>query len=160
MLDKFKNDMAGVQKNKAFVTRFKLHDGLAQTVFCYDTPLANLELPTINPRFQNKEHRYVYGVNMQDKGQFLFEAIIRMDLKTGETLYFIEEDETPGEALFVPDPESDEDDELAGVLLSVSLNLKTGKSALLVLDPATMTVTARVQMDSKVNYGFHGSWAM
>lgn len=160
MLEKFETDMIGVQKNKAFVTRFKLHDGKAETVFCYDTPLANLELPTINPRFQNKEHRYVYGVNMQDKGLFLFEAIVRVDSKTGETLYFMEEDETPGEALFVPDPESDEGDELAGVLLSVSLNLKTGKSSLLVLDPATMTVKTRVQMETKVNYGFHGSWDM
>ncbi|KAG5357793.1 Canalicular multispecific organic anion transporter 1 [Yarrowia sp. B02] len=158
LLEKFESDMLGVQKNKAFVTRFKLHDGVAETVFCYNTPLANLELPTINPRFQNKKHRYVYGVNMQDKGKFLFEALVRIDSKTGETLYFMEEDETPGEALFVPDPEADEDDELAGVLLSVSLNLKTGKSSLLVLDPATMTVKAKVQMNTKVNYGFHGSW--
>lgn len=160
MLDSFQNDMIGVQKNKAFLTRFKLTEGKAETVFCLNTdPLHNIELPTINPRFQNKPHKYVYGVNMQDKGIFLFEAIIRVDVETGETVLFMEEDETPGEAIFVPDPESDEDDELAGVLLSVSLNLKTGKSSLLVIDPATMTVKMRVKMDSKVNYGFHGSWA-
>lgn len=162
-LEKFATDMKGVQANKAFVTRLAIDlteeqdPSPIRTIHRFSEDLKNLELPTHNPKFVGKKARYVYGVNIQNLGLFLFEALIRIDMETGEALYFYEEGETPGEAIFVADPSSE--DELGGVLLSISLNLHSKTSSLLVLDPRTMKVISRVKMETRVNYGFHGSWA-
>lgn len=64
--------------------------------------------------------------------------------------------QTPGEAVFVPDPKGQEEDD--GVLLSVVLDGLKGKSYLLVLDAKTMLEVARAEMEVPMPLGFHGTF--
>jgi torulene dioxygenase len=81
------------------------------------------ELPIINSSFATKEHRYVYGVVNRGYPSFM-DGICKTDTKTGEAVYWDEKGCTPGEAIFVANPEmvgkSGGEDE--GVLLSVVLD--------------------------------------
>ncbi|KAL1978599.1 hypothetical protein VTN31DRAFT_1458 [Thermomyces dupontii] len=127
-----------------------------------DDPLSEtyLELPTVNPMYVLRRHRYVYGVTVMDKSSF-FDGLVKYDTQTGETITWSKHGQTAGEAIFVPrrrnsdaEPEPDEDD---GVLLSVVLDGPAGKSYLLVLDPKTMTELGRAEVDGPVGFGFHGT---
>jgi torulene dioxygenase len=113
------------------------------------------ELPTINPSFATKEHRYVYGVVNRGYSTFV-DGISKVDTKTGEALYWDEKGCTPGEAIFVADPEGEAED--GGVLLSVVLDGKGEKpgSFLLVLDARTMGELGRAEVGGVVGFGFHG----
>jgi torulene dioxygenase len=112
------------------------------------------ELPSINPRFKLRQHRFVYGVTSSGKSTF-FDGLVKIDVDTKSTLYWSEHGQTPGEPIFVPDPSSDDED--AGSLLSVVLDGIAGKSYLLVLDAKTMTEVGRAKVDSVVGFGFHGT---
>jgi torulene dioxygenase len=114
------------------------------------------ELPTINPRFVTREHRFVYGIVNRGYSSFL-DGICKTDTKTGEAIYWDERGCTPGEAIFVADPQGKGEDE--GVLLSVVLDgRKKGEesSFLLVLDAKTMREMGRAEVGGVVGFGFHG----
>ena len=114
------------------------------------------ELPTINPNFVTREHRFVYGIVNRGYSSFL-DGICKTDTKTGEAMYWDERGCTPGEAIFVADPQGKSEDE--GVLLSVVLDgRKKGEesSFLLVLDAKTMREMGRAEVGGVVGFGFHG----
>lgn len=117
-----------------------------------DTP----ELPTINPRFNTKRHRYVYGIS--DTGLSTFaDSLIKYDTETHEVKRWRVHGHTGGEAIFVPDPNSTQED--GGVLLTVVLDGIEGKSYLLVLDARTLETVAKAHVDGVVGIAFHGLWA-
>lgn len=105
------------------------------------------ELPTINPKFVTRQHRYVYGVVNRGYSSFL-DGICKTDTRTGEALFWDDRGCTPGEAIFVANPAGDGEDD--GVLMSVVLDGKAvGKerSFLLVLDAKTMKEMARAEVN-------------
>ncbi|KAF3384143.1 Beta,beta-carotene 15,15'-dioxygenase [Talaromyces pinophilus] len=112
------------------------------------------ELPSVNPHFKLRKHRFVYGVTSTGKSTFI-DGLVKIDVDTKSTLYWSEHAQTPGEPIFVPDPSSRDED--AGSLLSVVLDGIAGKSYLLVLDAKTMTEVGRAKVDSVVGFGFHGT---
>ncbi|KAL1967444.1 hypothetical protein VTN77DRAFT_3229 [Rasamsonia byssochlamydoides] len=124
-------------------------------------PLKCPELPTINPAYVLRRHRYVYGVVNTGKSTF-FDSLVKYDTETGATLTWSEHGQTAGEAIFVPrrreegtgDDSEDEDD---GILLTVVLDGPAGRSYLLALDPKTMTETGRAELDGPVGFAFHGT---
>ena len=61
---------------------------------------------------------------------------------------------TPGEAIFVPDPDRNEED--GGFLLSVILDGEKGTSYLLCLDAENMQEVGRAEVGAAVGFGFHG----
>lgn len=61
---------------------------------------------------------------------------------------------TPGEAIFVPDPDRNEED--GGFLLSVILDGEKGTSYLLCLDAENMQEVGRAEVGVAVGFGFHG----
>ena len=114
------------------------------------------ELPTINPKFVTRQHRYVYGVVNRGYSSFL-DGICKTDTRTGEALFWDDWGCTPGEAIFVANPAGDGEDD--GVLMSVVLDGRAaGKesSFLLVLDAKTMKEMARAEVNGVVGLGFHG----
>jgi torulene dioxygenase len=118
------------------------------------------ELPTINPAFATREHRYVYGIVNRGYSSFL-DGICKTDTKTGEAVYWDEKWCTPGEAIFVANPEmvGKDGEEDAGLLLSVVLDgRKVGEesSFLLVLDAKTLKELGRAEVGGVVGFGFHG----
>lgn len=119
-----------------------------------------LELPTINPQYVLRRHRFIYGITTMGKSSF-FDGLVKCDTQTGKMITWSKHGQTPGEAIFVPrprnsdsEPEPDEDD---GVLLSVVLDGPAGKSYLLVLDPKTMIELGRADVAGPVGFGFHGA---
>jgi torulene dioxygenase len=114
------------------------------------------ELPTINARFNTKKHRYVYGIS--DTGMSTFaDSLIKYDVETHEVKRWRVHGHTGGEAIFVPDPESTDED--GGVLLTVVLDGIEGKSYLLILDAKTLQTVAKAHVDGVVGIAFHGLWS-
>ncbi|KAK1580608.1 carotenoid cleavage dioxygenase 1 [Colletotrichum navitas] len=118
------------------------------------------ELPTINPAYLTRRHRYVYSLT--DRGlSTLFDTIVKTDADTREALLWeCPRAHTPGEPIFVPRPAASDDGpplaEDDGVLLSVVLDGTTQRSYLLCLDARSMTELGRAECDFAVGHGFHG----
>lgn len=90
----------------------------------------------------------------------LFDSIIKFDNESGETKVWSHHAQSPGEPIFVPNPDGvegdgDEDD---GVLLSVVLDGLTGKSYLLCLDARSLVELGRARVAGPVAFGFHGQY--
>jgi torulene dioxygenase len=87
----------------------------------------------------------------------MMDALIKHDNSEAQKhLLWEKHAHTPGEAIFVPDPDGTEED--YGALLTVVLDGRSGLSYLLVLDAKTMTEVARAEMDWAVPFGFHGTF--
>ncbi|KAH0566058.1 hypothetical protein GP486_000551 [Trichoglossum hirsutum] len=113
-----------------------------------------IELPSINPKFITRAHRYIYGV--ADRGFTTFvDGLHKYDTETHDVLTWESHGQNPGEPIFVPNPGGQGEDD--GVLLSVVLDGHTGKSYLLVLSAKDMLEMGRAEMDFAVGFGFHGT---
>ena len=115
---------------------------------------SSVELPTLNPAYVTKKHRYVYGIMDTGKSSFL-DGLIKYDVSNHTTKVWYVHGHTAGEPIFIADPGSSDED--AGVLLSVVLDGYEGKSYLLCLDAKTMTELGRANVDGAVGFGFHGT---
>ncbi|KAK3347308.1 carotenoid oxygenase [Neurospora tetraspora] len=113
------------------------------------------ELPTINPLYATKKHRYVYSLPFRGRST-LTDAIVKTDTDTREVLFWDNpKGHIPGEAIFIPRPVGEEEDD--GVLLSLVLDGEKGKSYLLCLDAKTMTEMGRAEVEFAIALGFHGA---
>ena len=113
------------------------------------------ELPTINPSYATKKHRYVYGVVDSGKSSAFSDSLVKYDLENHSNKIWSVHGHTAGEPIFVADPDSKEED--GGVLLSVVLDGYEGKSYLLVLDAQTLDEVGRAKVNGAVGFGFHGT---
>ncbi|KAF2496781.1 beta,beta-carotene 9',10'-dioxygenase [Lophium mytilinum] len=143
------------------VARFVLPDvpstpssELREAKLVFDSPKDfGAELPIINPAYFTKEARYVYGIANRGRST-LTDGLVKFDYQTQTTVYWEKWSHTPGEPIFVADPEGSGEDD--GVLLSVVLDGEVGKSYLLCLDARTMEEVGRAEVDGVVGFGFHG----
>ena len=117
--------------------------------------VAQIELPSISPTYRLKPYRYIYGVSQNpDFGDHLFNALVKIDISTGEEIYWAIPQLVCGEPIFVKDPDGDTED--AGSLLSVVLDATAKKSFLAVIDARSMKEVARATVPQPVPLGFHG----
>lgn len=114
----------------------------------------SFDLPTINERMRGSEYRYAYGTATHYQGSW-WSSIVKVDMITGETVEWNEEDHYATEPNFVPRPGGvDEDD---GVLLSTVLGGgERQRSYLLVLDAKTMQPLATAEAPGFLPYQSHG----
>ena len=133
----------------------------------------NLELPRIHPSRTGRPYRIVWGTANRVPGQFT-DALVRIDVTTGEARSWHQEACFPGEPVFVPRPrgagrphgaegggeasDADPAPEDDGVLLSVVLDAANATSFLLVLDAATLEEVARATVPHALPLGFHGEF--
>jgi torulene dioxygenase len=115
----------------------------------------SVELPTINPRFITKPNRYTYGIVDRSKSTFV-DGLGKFDAQTKTTIFWERHGHSPGEAIFVPNPEAEGEDD--GVLLSVVLDGIKGNSYLLCLDAKDMTELGKADVPGVVGFGFHGTF--
>ena len=115
-----------------------------------DTP----ELPTFNPLYATHPSRYIYGVCDRGHSSFL-DGLIKYDTQTNTSVARVIHAQSPGEPIFLADPEGREEDD--GICLSVVLDGSKGKSYLLVLDAKSFEELGRAEMESVVPFGFHGT---
>ena len=120
------------------------------------------ELPTINPAYTCKRHRYIYSTSTRGLST-LADSLVKTDTKTRHAVMWVgPRGHTPGEAIFVARPGASGEGGLAeddGVLLSVVLDGTAEKSYLLCLDARTMAELGRAECDFPVGLGFHGHHA-
>ena len=118
-----------------------------------ETPV---ELPRIDyARVNGRDYRTVYGVSFRDRRRSVFvDQIAKVDVKTGDAKVWREAGAYPGEPVFVPAPGSKSEDD--GVVLSVVLDARAGRSYLLVLDARSFTEMARARVPHHIPFGFHG----
>ncbi|XP_069113277.1 beta,beta-carotene 15,15'-dioxygenase-like [Argopecten irradians] len=112
------------------------------------------EFPQINyGKLNGKKYRYLYGYSVFKSGQ---QALVKIDMQTKETKSWFDGTSHPSEPIFVPRPESTEEDD--GVILSAINSNVEGKYAyLLVLDAKTFTECARVEFpDIRFLRDLHG----
>ena len=114
-----------------------------------------IEMPSIDyARVNTKsDYRYVYGIGLREAGNF-YNQIVKIDVQTQKNTMWDEKGCFPGEAIFVPHPEGEKEDD--GVLLSVVLDSFQGNSFLLVLDAADLTEIARANLPHPILFGYHG----
>lgn len=119
---------------------------------------ASFELPVINYSANNtKPYKFTYGTNFYK----LPHAIVKLNVETGEAIerVFDKNDEKflPTEPVFVPRPDSSEEDE--GVLLVMVLSTK--RDFLAVLDAKDLKELARAEVPEDVlgSLTFHGFFA-
>ena len=110
---------------------------------------ALLELPRIDERRNTRPYRFTWGISG-------FDAIARVDVTTGESELWHEEGSHPGEPVYVPVPGNETEGD--GVLLSLVLDGREGRSFLLVLDATTLDEVARARLPHHVPFGFHGQF--
>ncbi|KAF1976275.1 hypothetical protein BU23DRAFT_502115 [Bimuria novae-zelandiae CBS 107.79] len=126
----------------------------AELVYKADA-MDSMELPTINPSYTMRKHRYTYGIANRLKSSFM-DGIVKFDNVTKKTIIWDRQAHTPGEAIFVADPEGTEEDD--GVLLSVVLDGIAEKSYLLVLRAKDLVELGRAEMEGPMSFGFHGAY--
>lgn len=114
-----------------------------------DTP----ELPTLNWSVYTKQHRFVYGVCESGRST-LADSLLKVDLLDKSVKRWSVHGQTAGEAIFIADPDSTEED--GGILLTVVLDGIAGKSYLLALDAKDLTEVGRANANGAIGFGFHG----
>lgn len=113
----------------------------------------SLELPTINPDYRTYRHRFSYGCADRMKSSFM-DGIVKFDNITKTSIHWETEGHTPGEPIFVADPDGKAEDD--GVLLTVVLDGFIERSYLLVLNAKTLEEVGRAEVPGPVSFGFHG----
>lgn len=114
----------------------------------------SMELATINPAYLTRRHRYTYGCADRLKSSFM-DGIAKFDNITQTSIFWETDGHTPGEPIFVADPQGTAED--GGVLLTVVLDGYAEKSYLLVLSAKDLTEVGRAEMAGPMSFGFHGT---
>ncbi|ODN00667.1 Beta,beta-carotene 9',10'-oxygenase [Orchesella cincta] len=119
-----------------------------------------LELPFVNKTFLGKKYRYVYATGNTAPPGFYENTLVKIDLETkitktwqGGPCSF------PGEPYFIPNPNANEDDEDAGVVMCAVLD--TGKDSndhLLFLDAKTFQVIGKATFKDNIPFVIHGTF--
>jgi beta,beta-carotene 9',10'-dioxygenase len=116
-----------------------------------------LELPRINYRKCNmKDYNFIYAAGTYSVGDFT-NRLVKVDVKNRNPIVWTEKDCHPGEPVFVPRPDSIEQED-DGVVLSVVLDSNKGNSFLLVLDAKSLEEVARAEVPHHIPLGFHGQY--
>jgi carotenoid cleavage dioxygenase-like enzyme len=136
----------------------------------YRVPLANpgtprfetvseigFELPRYDyPRYAGKPYRIVFGVGTRPDTNDFINQLVQLDLESGKARTWYQDDMYPGEPVFVPKPDRFGAND--GLILSVVLDAKQGRSFLLLLDAQSFEEQARAEVPQHIPFGFHGEF--
>ena len=121
------------------------------------------EFPRINETLTGSRHRYGYTVGVEggliwdDKPGNLRTALYKHDYATGDCVTApLDPDLVTGEMSFVPNPDARTEDD--GVLMGYGYHRGRNKGQLLILDAASLELTATVHLPQRVPVGVHGNW--
>jgi len=124
----------------------------------------SFELPQINRAMAfQPDYRFVYLVSLGPQSPQeakWWDHLVKVDIRTGDEVWWHEEGCFPGEPIFVGRPQVDGKIcclETDGVVLSVVLGMD-GTSFLLVLDAVSFTEIGRALVPGHVPFGFHGDF--
>ena len=135
---------------------FKLSTG-----FDYDIlSETSLELPRINEKHSRLRYRFVYGTCSHDDAVdgLNLTKLVKVNVEMKETSIWMEEGCVVSEPVFIPAPESQEED--VGVVLSAVYDTINEKSFLLVLDGQTFTEVGRAEVLVRFAPTLHGRFVV
>ena len=112
-----------------------------------------IEFGGINPHLDMKDYKYAYGASSE---QGPFDAIAKVDVKSGNRILWNRSNIVVGEPIFVPDPDGTYEDD--GCVLVVALDCNTETSSLVILDSKDLTEIASAHVPHIVPLGFHGAF--
>lgn len=112
-----------------------------------------IEFPRINPSYDGLPYRYFYSADIRES---LGNTIYKMDFETKQMISWQDQQCSPGEPVFIPNPHETKED--AGVIASVLLNKSKGGSELLLLEASTFQEIARATIPIKIPLGLHGQF--
>ena len=117
------------------------------------------DFPRINDDWTGQDHRY--GYSGHSSGPFdeepPFDGLIKHDLVAGTaTVRRYGPDEVCGEPVFASDPARADED--GGWILNHVHDQAADRTAVVVLDAASLEEVARVHLPRRVPFGFHGSF--
>ncbi|KAM8927667.1 carotenoid-cleaving dioxygenase, mitochondrial-like [Pelodytes ibericus] len=117
--------------------------------------LGGLEFPAIHySKYNTKHYRYLYGCGFQ---HIVGSSLVKLDLETKQFLVWQEDGFYPSEPVFIPSPDSYEEDD--GVILSAVVTPHLDrKTFLLILDAKTFREIGRAGVPVQMPYGFHGAF--
>ncbi|XP_053556642.1 beta,beta-carotene 15,15'-dioxygenase isoform X2 [Bombina bombina] len=112
-----------------------------------------IELPRINYNYNAKKYRYIYASYVEWRP--IPTKIVKFDTVTKTMKSWSEDMSWPAEPLFVPHPDSKDEDD--GVILSVIVSSDPKKqSFLLVLDAKTFIELGRASISANIHIDLHG----
>ncbi|QLG27854.1 carotenoid oxygenase family protein [Halorarum halophilum] len=133
--------------------RLPLDGGEAERRRLHEGPV---EFPMIDyRRYGGRPYRYTYLAET-GCGSSLPTGIVKVDVETEQARRWRESGTYPGEPVFVPAPDADDEDD--GVLLSVLLEPSEDRSVLVCFDAATLSEHGRAPLPHRLPYGFHGQF--
>ena len=118
----------------------------------YHRLASGVEMPRFSPAVHTQPYEHVFAQSTEMEGG---NALVRVDVESGESHRWSEADVFSGEPVFVPRPDGDE--EADGVVLSLCLDATERRSFLLVLS-GDMEEQARAPLPHAVPFGFHGEF--
>jgi carlactone synthase/all-trans-10'-apo-beta-carotenal 13,14-cleaving dioxygenase len=113
-----------------------------------------VEFPCVNPKRKGENARYIFGTAAQ-RPTHVNNALAKFDLKHRKSTLWHDAGGVVGEPLFIPAPDSVEEDQ--GVVIAVVAQ-PDGKSALVVLDGKSFSEIARAVLPYGITNGFHGAF--
>ncbi len=117
----------------------------------------SIEFPRINERYDGRPYRYLYLIDPREPlSQEDERKITKIDVESRELWSWSERGCYPGEAIFVPLPSSEKEDE--GVVMSVIHDEKNRRSFLLILDGKDLKEIARAYCPHPIPEGLHGAY--
>jgi len=119
-----------------------------------------IEVPRINDAFFWKSgYKYVYGWHATREAN-MPNAIAKVNVVDGSSVLWTEPNNRygvfVGEAIFVPSPDSKEEDD--GVIVASGLHIQSQRAFFIVLNATTMTEIARAYDSQHLTFGFHSAW--
>lgn len=117
----------------------------------------NTEMPRVPAARVGRAYRYAYLIDAsyptsaQDQLPFY-----KVDTQTKTAIRWSEPGCTPGEPIFVPQPNAKTED--AGVVLSLVLDFANRRSFLLILDAKDFSELAKAEAPHAIPLGLHGHW--
>lgn len=138
--------------------RFNLRKGVVKSETIDDWPS---EFPTLNQQWLGRQNRYGYTAKMasDQTPMFTFDGLLKYDFTKGYSqLHEFGSNRYGGEAVFVPRPDSVEEDD--GWLLTLIYDSAKKSSELIVVNGQDVTEepVARILLPQRIPYGFHGIW--
>jgi len=144
---------------KGDLTRVTIHaDGTTeQKVLLADEPLADIELPCINPNLYTKKYCVMWGVQFSHGGRGMgATAVVKRNICTGEAKSLYNDNEYVSEPRFVPRPGATEEDD--GVLIGMVFDGITKQTRVQFVDASSLEVVATAPLGMKVPFPIHTTW--
>uniref|UniRef100_A0A146MFP7 Beta,beta-carotene 9',10'-oxygenase n=1 Tax=Lygus hesperus TaxID=30085 RepID=A0A146MFP7_LYGHE len=112
------------------------------------------DLPTVNPRCSGKVYSYFYATGMYADGPFS-NSVVKVNVETGDIIKWTgEENQFPGEPLFIQQPGTTQEDD--GVVVSIVVDTESNEAFLLILKAENMNEIARATITAHVPCLLHG----